>query len=158
MNGEVSTMQQMKTVGLAVLMVVAMAVTGHAQTLGTITGVVKDTQGAVIPGVSVEVASPALIEKTRSAVTNESGQYQVVSLPPGTYSVTFALQGFTTVKRDDVGILANFTATINAELKVGGAAETITVTEEAPIIDVSGTVVDRAVTPDIIKSIPNGGT
>src|SRR5205823_10501786 len=109
---------------LAILTVVAFAAAGHAQTLGTITGVVKDTQGAVIPGVSVEVASPALIEKTRSVVTNESGQYQIVSLPVGTYSVTFTLPGFTTIRRDDVGILANFTATINAELKVGGAAET----------------------------------
>jgi hypothetical protein len=151
-------MQQMKTVGLAVLIMVIMAVTSHAQTLGTITGVVKDTSGAVIPGVTVEVASPTLIEKTRSAASDESGQYQIVNLPPGTYGVTFTLPGFITVKRDDVGILANFTATINAELKVGGAAETITVSEEAPLIDVSGTITDRAVTPDIIKSIPNGGT
>src|SRR5437016_7075737 len=151
-------MQQMKTLGLAILMVVAFAAAGHAQTLGTINGIVKDTQGAVLPGVSVEVASPALIEKTRSAVTNESGQYQIVSLPPGTYSVTFVLPGFTTVKRDDIGIVANFTATINAVLKVGGAAETITVSAEAPIIDTSGTVTDRAVTPDLIKAIPNGDT
>src|SRR5438876_5062483 len=115
-KGEVSTMRQIKTLGLAILMVVAFAAIGHAQTLGTINGLIRDTSGAVLPGVSVEVASPALIEKTRLAVTNESGQYQIVSLPPGTYSVTFMLPGFTTVKRDDIGILANFTATINAEL------------------------------------------
>src|SRR5215471_2108584 len=132
---------RMTKVGSAVLMLLIFAVIGHAQTLGTINGIVKDTQGAVIPGVTVEVTSPALIEKTRSTVSNESGQYQIVNLPVGTYSVSFMLPGFSTVKRDDVGILANFTATINAELKVGGAAETITVTEEAPIIDVSGTVV-----------------
>src|SRR5215813_5581329 len=139
-------MRQMKTLGLAILMVVAFAAAGYAQTLGTINGVVKDTSGAVLPGVTVEVTSPVLIEKTRSAVTDESGQYQIVNLPVGTYSVTFGLPGFITVKREDIGVLANFTATINAELKVGGAAETITVTEEAPLIDVSGTITDRAVT------------
>src|SRR6516162_6107618 len=117
-------MLQMKRVGFGILVMLAIAVAGHAQTLGTINGVVKDTQGAVIPGVTVEVASPAMIEKTRSALTDESGQYQIVSLPVGTYSVTFALPGFTTVKREDVGILANFTATINAEMKVGGAPDT----------------------------------
>jgi hypothetical protein len=151
-------MQQMKMLALAILMVVAFVASARAQTLGTINGVVKDTSGAVLPGVTVEVASPALIEKTRSAVSDESGQYQIVNLPVGTYSVSFTLPGFSTVKRDEVGILANFTATINAEMKVGAAAETITVTEEAPLIDVSGTITNRAVTPDIIKAIPNGGT
>jgi Carboxypeptidase regulatory-like domain len=151
-------MQRIKKVALAVLMVVAIGSTGYAQTLGTITGLVKDTSGAVIPGVSVEVASPALIEKTRSAVTDERGQYAIINLQPGTYSVTFTLPGFNTVKREDVGILANFTATINAELKVGGGAETVTVSAEAPLIDTSGTITDRAVTPDLIKAIPNGDT
>lgn len=151
-------MQQMKVLGLAILVIVAFAATMNSQTLGTINGVARDTSGAVLPGVTVEVASPALIEKTRSAVTNESGQYQIISLPVGTYSVTFTLPGFATFKRDDVGILANFIATINAEMKVGAAAETITVTEEAPLIDVTGTITNRAVTPEIIKAIPNGGT
>jgi hypothetical protein len=151
-------MRQVRRVGFGILMMLVIAVTGHAQTLGTINGVVKDTQGAVIPGVSVEVASPALIEKTRSVVTDERGQYTIIDLAVGTYSVTFALPGFATVKRDGVGVLANFTATINAELKVGGATETITVTGETPIIDTSGTITDRAVTPDLIKAIPNGDT
>jgi hypothetical protein len=139
-------------------MMLAIAVAGHSQTLGTIAGIVKDTQGAVIPGVTVEAASPALIEKTRSVVTNESGQYQIVGLPPGTYSVTFMLPGFATVKREEIGTLANFTATINADLRVGGAADTITVTEVAPIVDTAGTITDRAVTPDLIRAIPNGDT
>src|SRR5690349_6060886 len=96
-----------------------------AQGLGTISGVVKDASGAVLPGVTVEVASPALIEKMRTAVTNESGQYTVVSLPPGIYSATFTLPGFSTTKRDGIEMLANFTAQINAEMKVGGVAETV---------------------------------
>ena len=151
-------MRQMKRVGLAVLMLLSVAAASQAQTLGTIAGVARDTSGAVLPGVAVEVASPALIEKTRSAVTDGSGQYTIINLPVGTYDVTFTLQGFSTVKRDSVNVLANFTAQINAELKVGAVAETVTVTGESPLIDVQGTVTARAVTPDVIKAIPNGGT
>jgi hypothetical protein len=144
--------------GLLVLLVLGIAVSAHAQTLGTIAGVAKDATGAVLPGVSVEVASPALIEKVRNAVTDSSGQYAIISLPVGTYSVTFSLQGFSTVKREGIEILANFTATINAELKVGQVAETITVTGETPLVDVQGAITNRSVTPELIKSIPNGGT
>src|SRR6267154_117860 len=114
--------------GLLVLVVLGIAASAHAQTLGTIAGVAKDATGAVLPGVSVEVASPALIEKVRAATTDGSGQYAVVSLPVGTYNVTFSLPGFSTVKREGVEITSNFTATINGELKVGAAAETVTVT------------------------------
>ena len=151
-------MRQMKRVGLAVLMLLSVAAAGRAQTLGTIAGVTRDTSGAVLPGVNVEVSSPALIEKTRAAVTDGSGQYTIISLPVGTYDVTFTLQGFSTVKRDNVNLVANFTAQINAELKVGAIAETVTVSGESPLIDVQGTVTARAVTPDVIKAIPNGGT
>src|ERR1043165_8721024 len=105
--------------GLLALVALGIAAAGHAQTLGTIAGTVKDATGAVLPGVSVEVSSPALIEKTRSAVTDGAGAYAIVSLPVGTYSVTFSLQGFSSVKRDGIEMLANFTATVNAEMKVG---------------------------------------
>src|SRR5437764_10791396 len=94
---------------LLVLLVSGIAASGHAQTLGTIAGVAKDATGAVLPGVSVEVASPALIERVRTATTDGSGQYAVVSLPVGTYSVTFTLPGFSIVKREGLDILANFT-------------------------------------------------
>ena len=151
-------MRQMRRVGFAILTALAFAASSHAQTLGTIAGVVKDTSGAVLPGVTVEVASPALIEKTRTAVTNGAGQYAIIALPVGTYGVTFALTGFSTVKRDGVDVLANFTASVNAELKVGAVAETVTVTGESPLVDVQGTVTTRAVTSDLIKAIPNGGT
>src|ERR1051325_1633236 len=144
--------------GLIVLLVLGAATTGYAQTLGTIAGTVKDATGAVLPGVSVEITSPALIEKVRSATSDGSGQYAVVSLPIGTYNVTFTLPGFSTVKREGTEILANFTASVNAELKVGAVAETITVTGESPLVDVQGTITNRAVTPDLIKAIPNGGT
>jgi hypothetical protein len=130
----------------------------NGQGLGTIAGVVRDATGAVLPGVSVEVSSPALIEKTRTAVTNESGQYTVVSLPPGTYIATFTLPGFATTKRDGIEMLANFTAQINAEMKVGGVAETVEVTAVSPLVDTQSSAVARAVTKDIIKEIPTGGT
>src|SRR6476469_8185199 len=97
---------------------------GAAQGFGTIAGVVKDTSGAVLPGVTVEVSSPALIEKTRSAVTDSAGQYKIVDLRPGTYTVTFTLTGFSVVKREDINLSGGFTATVNAELKVGGLEET----------------------------------
>src|SRR5690349_3882155 len=84
-----------------------------------IAGIVKDATGAVLPGVTVEASSPALIEKTKSAVTNEAGQYRVVDLRPGVYTVTFTLTGFSTIRREGVVIEANFTAPINVEMKVG---------------------------------------
>ena len=94
----------------------------------TIAGVVKDASGAVLPGVTVEAASPVLIEKVRSAVTDGSGQYRIVDLRPGTYAVTFSLTGFSSVKREGVELTGTFVATINADMKVGALEETITVT------------------------------
>jgi hypothetical protein len=146
------------TRALIAIFVLAIAASVHAQTLGTIAGTAKDATGAVLPGVSVEVASPVLIEKTRTAITDGSGQYAVVSLPVGTYTVTFSLQGFSTVKREGIEMLANFTAQVNAEMKIGTVAETITVTGQSPLVDVQGVVTTRAVTTELIKAIPNGGT
>jgi uncharacterized surface anchored protein len=85
---------------------------------------VRDATGAVLPGVTVEVTSPALIEKTRTAVTDQAGQYRVVDLRPGTYAVVFSLAGFSTIKREGIVLEANFTAPVNAELRVGAIAET----------------------------------
>src|SRR3954464_5645031 len=93
----------------------------------TLTGTVKDNSGAVLPGVTVEASSPALIEKTRSAVTDDTGQYRIIDLRPGTYSVTFTLPGFVTVKRDAIEMSGTQTISIPIEMKVGGVEETITV-------------------------------
>src|SRR5262249_11279950 len=97
------------------------------------TGVVKDQSGAVLPGVSVEASSPALIERSRSTVTNESGAYTILDLRPGAYTLSFSLPGFRTVKRD-VELTANFVATINAEMTVGAVEETVTVQAESPVV------------------------
>src|SRR5436309_3925745 len=151
-------MRQIRPPLFLISVLLAGSTLGHAQGLGTIAGVAKDASGAVLPGVAVEVASPALIEKSRMAVTNESGQYTIVSLPPGVYSVTFTLPGFSTTRRDGIEMLANFTAQVNAEMKVGGLTETVEVTAESPLVDVQSSAVARAVTKDIIKEIPTGGT
>ena len=92
-----------------------------------ITGVVKDSSGAVLPGVTVEAASDVLIEKVRAAVTDGSGQYRIVDLRPGSYVVTFTLTGFSSVKREGIELASEFVASVNAEMKVGSLAETITV-------------------------------
>src|SRR2546422_2594603 len=135
-----------------VLTLLAMAVVAPAiaSAQGSITGVVTDTSGAVLPGVTVEAASPALIEKVRSAVTDGTGQYQIVNLPPGGYSVTFMLAGFNTLKREGIELTGNFTATVNGNLRVGALEETVTVTGEAPTVDVQSTARQRIVDRDII--------
>src|SRR5262245_38759206 len=100
-------MRQLTRALLLLVGLLALPAASGAQVLGTIAGNVKDGSGAVLPGVTVEAASPALIEKVRSAVTDGSGQYRIVNLPPGTYSVTFSLTGFSTVKRDGVEVSTN---------------------------------------------------
>jgi hypothetical protein len=129
-----------------------------AQVLGTVAGNVKDASGAVLPGVTVEASSPALIEKVRTAVTDGNGQYQIVNLPPGVYSVTFTLPGFATVKRDALDVSVNFTSTVDAEMKVGSVEETITVTGESPIVDIQSAAMTRSVSADTFKELPSGGS
>jgi hypothetical protein len=120
-----------------------------------IAGVVKDASGAVLPGVSVEAASPELIEKVRSVVTDTTGQYRIEDLRPGTYTVTFTLQGFSTYKREGVELTGSFIATINADLKVGSVSETVTVTGEAPIVDVQSAERATTLSNELVRDIPN---
>ena len=120
----------------------------------SIPGTVKDTSGAVLPGVTVETASDALIEKVRSAVSDGSGQYRITDLRPGTYSLTFTLTGFSTVKRDGIELTGTFTASINAELKVGALTETITVTGETPIVDVTSVKRQTTLSSELLTSAP----
>jgi len=142
----------------ATLLALSLPSAAGAQVLGTVAGNVKDASGAVLPGVTVEVSSPALIEKVRTAVTDGSGQYRVVNLPPGTYSVTFSLPGFSTVKRDALEVSVNFTSTVDAEMRVGSVEETITVTGESPIVDIQSAATTRMVTAETFKELPSGGS
>jgi hypothetical protein len=119
-----------------------------------IAGVVKDTGGAVMPGVTVEAASPALIEKIRTVVTDDQGQYKIVDLRPGPYTVTFTLPGFSTVKRDGINLPDAFTATVNADMSVGALEETITVSGEAPLVDVQNVQQRRVLDNELTDSIP----
>jgi hypothetical protein len=128
----------------------------HAQSNSGIAGIVKDTSGAVLPGVTVEAASPALIEKVRTVVTDGAGQYKIVELRPGSYTVTFTLAGFSSVKREGIELTASFTATVNADLRVGTVEETITVTGETPTVDLQNVVQQRVMTRDIINAVPAG--
>ena len=142
---------------LLVLLAVAALIPSIASAQGvlaSITGVVKDTSGAVLPGVTVEVSSPVLIEKTRSAVTDGSGQYRIVDLRAGTYSVSFTLTGFSTVKRDGIELSGSFVATINADMKVGAVEETITVSGETPIVDVQSTRRQTTLSGETVNAIP----
>ena len=121
---------------------------------GNIAGVVRDTSGAVLPGVTVEAASPALIEKVRLAVTNGQGLYRIVDLRPGPYTVTFTLTGFSTLRRDGIELTTSFTATVNAEMRVGALEETITVSGEAPIVDISNVEQQTTITRATLDALP----
>jgi len=117
----------------------------------SITGIVRDTSGAVLPGVNVEASSDVLIEKSRSAVTDESGQYRILELRPGTYTVTFTLTGFNTVKREQLELPADFVSTLNADMRIGTLEETVTVTG---VVELKRTLLaDRLVTvPAVVMS------
>jgi len=136
----------------AATLVVLLPSSLHAQ--AAITGVVRDTSGAVLPGVTVEAASPSLIERVRSAVTDATGQYRIVDLRPGTYSLTFGITGFSTVKREGIELSGTFVASVNVDLKVGALQETVTVTGETPIVDVQSAKVQNIVNKDILSAIP----
>src|SRR6476659_2691379 len=135
---------------LVVALFLAAAPSAFAQ--ASFTGTVRDASGGVLPGVTVEASSPALIEKTRTAVTDGSGQYRIVDLQPGTYSVTFTLTGFSTIKRDGIELTGSFVATINADMKVGALAETITVTGETPVVDVQSAKREVVLNNEVIQT------
>jgi hypothetical protein len=119
-----------------------------------IAGVVKDTTGAVLPGVTVEATSPVLIERLRSVTTDERGQYKIVDLRPGIYTVTFALAGFSTVKREGIELTAAFTAPVNADLRVGQIEETVTVSGASPVVDTQSVVRRAVITKETIDALP----
>src|SRR5579862_6399158 len=121
---------------------------------GVIAGTVKDSSGALLPGVTVEASSPALIEKVRTGVSDGTGQYRVEDLRPGTYTITFTLQGFSTYKREGIELTGSFTATVNADLKVGTLSETITVTGETPVVDIQSAKREMTLNNDVLKAIP----
>ena len=121
---------------------------------GTLTGTVRDASGAVLPGVTVEAASPALTERVRSAVSDGSGVYRIIDLVPGTYTLTFTLPGFNTIKREGIDLGGRAVLTIPVEMRVGGLEETITVTGESPVVDVQSVRRETVLTAETIAAIP----
>ena len=126
-----------------------------AQQISGIAGLVRDTSGGVLPGVTVEAASPALIEKVRTAVTDSEGRYNIVDLRPGTYVVTFTLPGFSTLKRDGIVLTSGFTAAVNAELPVGTVEETISVTGQSPLVDTQNVRQQNVVSNAALDALPS---
>jgi hypothetical protein len=145
-------MRGLKLVLLAIAVVVSVPMAAFAQ--ATLSGLVRDASGAVLPGVTVEASSPVLIEKARTAITDGTGRYQIVDLRPGTYTVTFTLQSFSVVKREGVELSGTATTTVNADLKVGDLQETITVTGEVPTVDTQSSVRNAVLSKDLIDALP----
>jgi len=138
----------------AAIVLLALPVAAAAQS--TFTGVVRDTSGAVLPGVTVEAQSPVLIEGTRSAITDASGVYRIVDLRPGTYTISFTLPGFKTARFDAVELRTDFTATFNANLEVGSLEESVTVTGASPVVDVSSNAKVEVLTREVLDQVPTG--
>ncbi|HEY7169881.1 MAG TPA: TonB-dependent receptor [Vicinamibacterales bacterium] len=139
--------------GMVLTALLALCARASAQDAG-IAGVVKDNTGAVLPGVTVTITSPVLIEQERTATTNAEGRYVITQLRPGVYKVTFTLPGFTTVVRDGINLSAGFTANVEGELRVGGLAETVTVTGASPVVDVQNVRRQQVVTTDLLDNLP----
>src|SRR5687767_10877285 len=142
----------MRVIRLAVVLLVLVPSAAFAQ--GSITGTVRDASGAVLPGVTVEASSDALIEKVRTAVTDGSGQYRIVDLRAGTYALSFTLPGFATVQRAGVELTGLITAIVNVDMRVGAVEETVTVTGESPIVDVQSVRRQTTIDGDVLGAIP----
>jgi hypothetical protein len=138
---------------LALLASLVVPAAAHAQ--ATMAGTVSDASGAVLPGVTVEASSATLIEKTRTAVTDGSGQYRLVNLPPGTYALTLSLPGFVTVRREELQLTAAAVTTINVEMRLGSVEETVTVTGATPIVDVQSANRGVTLTSDVVNQLPS---
>src|SRR5688500_19937310 len=121
---------------------------------GSLAGVARDPSGAVLPGVTVEASSPALIEKVRTAVTDSQGQYRIVELRPGPYVITFTLGGFNTFRRDGVEITSGFASTVNADMTVGSVEETVTVSGQAPIVGTQNIQQQVTIQRELMDSLP----
>ena len=121
----------------------------------SMTGVIKDSSGAVLPGVTVEASSPTLIEKVRSVITDSTGQYRIVDLRPGTYALTASLTGFSTFRREGIELTGSITVTVPIEMRVGALQETITVTGESPVVDVQSVRRQVSIDNTTLNEIPS---
>lgn len=139
---------------LAILALAYLLLPSDAAAQSTIAGLVTDTTGAVLPGATVEAASPALIEKVRSTATNTDGRYSIVDLRPGVYVVTFTLTGFRTIKREGIEVSANVTVPVNGEMRVGALEETIIVTGATPVVDIQQAAQRQVLSRETLDALP----
>jgi len=151
-------MKRSRIVILGLLLGCVLAIPTRAHAQSAFAGIVKDATGAVLPGVTVEASSPALIEQVRSASTDANGAYKIDNIRPGVYVLTFSLPGFSTVKKEGIELQSNFTATINAEMKVGAVEETVTVSGESPVVDVQSNSKAQILPRDILDAVPTAHT
>ncbi|HEY1308589.1 MAG TPA: TonB-dependent receptor [Vicinamibacterales bacterium] len=142
----------MRSKCLFILVVLLLPASAFAQ--ATLTGTVRDASGGVLPGVTVEASSPALIEKVRTAVTDDTGQYRIIDLRAGTYTLSFSLPGFTAVRRENIELAGSQTLTIPIEMRVGALQETITVTGETPVVDVQSARREVVIDRQLVQTIP----
>lgn len=139
---------------IAVCTLMSLPAISAAQTGSAIAGVVRDASGGVLPGVTIEASSPALIEGTRAGVSDAQGVYRIVDLRPGTYRVAFTLPGFRSFVRDGIALTSAFTATVNGEMEVGAVEETVTVTGAAPVVDTQNVAAREVFTRDTVEALP----
>lgn len=157
------TNRSIVTVGILFVAMVLMVLvspaklTAQSSTTGAIAGVVKDPSGAVLPGVAVTAESPALIEKKRTVTTDEHGQYKIVDLRPGIYSVTFSISGFATVRQENLGLNTGVTLPIDAAMRLSTVGETVTVTTATPVVDVENSAPENVLTHEVMEGVPQGG-
>jgi Carboxypeptidase regulatory-like domain/TonB-dependent Receptor Plug Domain len=148
----------LRSIGFSLVCLVAIAFVpspASAQN-AEIAGVVRDSSGAVLPGVAVEAVSPALIEKTRTVFTDAQGQYRIIALQAGTYKVTFTLTGFGTAVREGIVLTASFAATVNVAMSVGALQESVTVSGQSPLLDVQTTSQKTAIRSELLNELPTG--
>ena len=141
-------------VTVAAVIVGVLLLPGLALAQAAIAGIVRDSSGAVLPGVTVEAASSALIEKSRTATTDGGGLYRIADLPPGSYVLTVSLSGFSTVKRDGLTVSGSGVIAVNVDLRVGALQETVTVTGESPIVDTQSTRREVVISADTLNTLP----
>jgi Carboxypeptidase regulatory-like domain len=144
----------MRHLGVGVLVIAGLLLAPTMTSAQAISGTITDATGSVLPGVTVEARSPALIERVRTVFTDGAGLYEIEGLRPGTYSVTFTLTGFSVVVREGIELTSGFTAKVDAQLRVGAVTETVTVTGATPLVDVQNVTQHRVATREIIETIP----
>ena len=144
-----------RLVRLLSIALLAVLLPAAARAQSSVAGVIRDASGAVLPGVTVEASSPVLIEKVRTAISDSTGQYRISELPPGVYTLRFSLAGFNVTERTGVELRGGGVVTVNADMRVGGVQETVTVTGESPVVDIRSTKRETVLDDDVLRSIPS---